>query len=100
MENTPDGLASETNYLSEHKNSFVDKKAICQIFEMISGTVHVQFQVERGSSLNTKQNDCSFISLPGKRLSLLSVVFPFVCCSFLLQICVVVLKNWLFIFSF
>ena len=33
-----------------------------------------------------------------KRLSLLSVVFPFVCCSFLLQICVVVLKNWLFIF--
>lgn len=47
VENTPDGLASETNYLSEHKNSFVDKKAICQIFEMISGTVHVQFQVER-----------------------------------------------------
>lgn len=49
VENTPDGLASETNYLSEHKNSFVDKKAICQIFEMISGTVHVQFQVERGA---------------------------------------------------
>ena len=49
VENTPDGLASETNCLSERKNSFVaiDKKAICQIFEMISGTVHVQFQVER-----------------------------------------------------
>lgn len=39
-------------------------------------------QRERGSFLNTKQNDCSFISLPGKRLSLLSVTFPFVCCSF------------------